>query len=190
MRPPGLTIGGGPRTPEDLPVWRDCEEVPRQKLRYQYDEDHDEHAQCIHSGVRTVGIQHTSYEDDIDEQYPNHYPETSANQKSLLSELRVHEVDHDDRERDADDRVEDCQPERPDPVGIEHPPVNTEVAQIPPSGVEEALDGDAFLENPVCGSQQDDARPSLVPNDGKLSHDENARAIESEQESEVERKEE
>src|SRR4030042_545719 len=112
MRPPGLTIGGGPRTPEDLPVWRDCEEVPRQKLRHQYDEDHDEHAQCIHSGVRAVGIQHTSYEDDLDD------------------------------------------------------------------------------EDPVCGSQQDDARPSLVPNDGELSHDENARAIESEQESEVERKEE
>src|SRR5438128_2471432 len=70
-----------------------------------------------------------------------------------------------DRDRDADDRVVDCQPHGPDPVHVKPPTVPAEGPEVHPARVEERLHREAFLE-PSPGTQANvirTASPTISP---------------------------
>ena len=87
-----------------------------------------------------------------------------------------------DRNRDADDRMVDRQPDGPHPVHVEPPTVPGERPKVHPAWVEERLHGEAFFDDPVRRAEEQDARPSGLPSDGSLAHDQDAGAVQPDEE--------
>src|SRR6266550_2484600 len=91
-------------------------------------------------------------------------------------------LDQEDRDRDADDRVVDRQPDGPDPVYVEPPAVPAECPQVHPGRIEERLHRESFLDDAVRRAEEQDARPTGLPADRGLAHDEDAGAVQPDQE--------
>src|SRR5207302_1555772 len=83
------------------------------------------------------------------------------------------------REQDVD---EDRQPDGPDPVYVEPPAVPAEGPQVHPGRIEERLHREALLDDAVRRAEEQDARPPGLPADRGLAHDEDAGAVQPDQE--------
>src|SRR6266545_4239291 len=79
-------------------------------------------------------------------------------------------VDEEDRHRDAHDRVVDRQPNGPDPVHVEPAAVPPEGPEVHPRRIEERLDREAFLDDPVRRAEEKDPGPADLPADRRLAH--------------------
>src|SRR5207244_8838005 len=79
-------------------------------------------------------------------------------------------------------RVIDREPDGPHPVHVEPSAVPSERPEVHPARVEERLHREPFLDDPVRRAEEEDARPSGLPPDGGLAHDEDAGTVQPDQE--------
>jgi len=100
----------------------------------------------------------------------------------MAADARPDPFHQEDRNRDADDRMVDREPDGPDPVHVEPSAIDAEGPEVHPSRVEERFHREAFLDDPVRRAEEQDARPSGLPPHRRLAHDEDAGAVQPDQE--------
>src|SRR5208283_5539314 len=117
---------------------------------------------------------------DVGDEYGDDCLDPPVREQALPPGGRQREAQEEYRDRDAEEHVDWDDGGRPDPA---HPRPVSEVSQLPHrSGlrVEEGAERDPFFENAVCGAEEKDCPPALVPPDHGLADEEDSWAVETE----------
>src|SRR5437016_2670550 len=192
-RPPAVEEEGTHQEPEAregvcpwrgrcLPARQAGPEDPRVPLR-RPDQEHDGRggSEEMPDG-RTIGREQDVDEDSRPREQGDGCDIASSGGEGPTADARPDPFHEEDRDRDADDRVVDRQPDGPDPVHVEPPAVPAEGPEVHPGRVEERLHREAFLDDAVRRAEEQDARPPGLPADRGLAHDEDAGAVQPDQE--------
>jgi len=100
----------------------------------------------------------------------------ASRSQRLTANPRPDAFNEEDWDRDADHGMENGEPDGPDPVHVERSSVPPEGSEVLPGGIEERLHREPFLDDPVRGSEEEDARPPGLPAHRGLAHHKDARS--------------